>query len=162
MGGEATALVWSPLLDALVGVFLGLDGFFLMNAFLIPPVHEFPVRRLLLWFGFGAIAHREMYNDIETYGTEERKTHPVEARYRWLSTAILCTEMLIAYKYRNGTGHLTDDPTPAYIWVPWLTGLLVCTGFYFYLRFKPGHTVKYPGYVSDWRLNFMSDYPKND
>lgn len=139
-----------------------LDGFFLMNAFLIPPVHEFPVRRLLMWFAFGAIAHRECYQDIETFGTEARKTHPVESRFRWLSTAILCTEMLISYKYRMNTGHLTDDPTPIYIWLPWISGLLFCFAIWTYLRFMPGHTIKYPGYVSSWRLNLMSDYPKTE
>lgn len=139
-----------------------LDGFYLMNALLIPPVHEFPVYRLLLWFAFGAIAHREVYQDIESFGKKSRKTHPVEARYRWLSAAILCTEMLIAYKYRKDTGHLTDDPTPIYIWLPWLTGLSMCSGFYLYLRFKKDHTVKYPGYKSSWRLNLQVDYPKTD
>ena len=62
-----------------------LDGFFIMSAFLIPPVHNFPVLRLLLWFAFGAIAHREAYMDIETYGKEIRRTNPVEASYRWLT-----------------------------------------------------------------------------
>ena len=56
------------------------------------------------------------------------------------------TEILTCYKYREGTGHLSGEPTPFYIWFPWTTGFLAFTGFYIYLRFKPGHTVKYPGY----------------
>jgi len=64
------------------------------------------------------------------------------------------TEILIAYKYRKGTGHITDDPTPFYIWFPWTVSLLALAAFWCYLRFKPDHTVKYPGYVSDWRLGF--------
>ena len=82
----------------------------------------------------------------------------MEARYRWLSAAILFTEMLISYKYRKGTGHLTDDPTPIYIWLPWSAGLIALTAGWFYLRFKPDHTVKYPGYQSSWRLNLLPDY----
>lgn len=50
-----------------------LAGFFLNNAFLIPPKHFFPIARLLLWFGFGAIAHRESHIDLSTWGTEQRK-----------------------------------------------------------------------------------------
>jgi len=50
-----------------------LTGFFLINALFIPPKHFFPVARLLLWFGFGGIAHREAYLDIETWNTPLRK-----------------------------------------------------------------------------------------
>lgn len=50
-----------------------LTGFFLINALFIPPKHFFPIARLLLWFGFGAIAHREAYLDIETWNTPQRK-----------------------------------------------------------------------------------------
>jgi len=53
---------------------------------------------------------------------------------------------LTAYKYREGTGHLSGEDTPFYIWFPWTVGFLGLTGFYVYLRFKPGHTVKYPGF----------------
>lgn len=123
-----------------------LNGFFIMNAFMIPPKHFFPPGRMVLWFGFGAIGFREMYHDVETWNKEERKNHPVEGRYRWLSAAVLVTEILTAYKYREGTGHLSDDPTPFYIWFPWTAGFLGCLVFYVYLRFKSGHTVKYPGY----------------
>jgi hypothetical protein len=49
-----------------------LDGFFIMNAFLIPPVHFFPPARMVLWFAFGAIAFREGYVDVETWNTEGR------------------------------------------------------------------------------------------
>ena len=115
-----------------------------MNAFLIPPMHLFPPGRLLMWAGFGAIGFRESYKDIETWNTPGRKDHPVESRYRWLASALLVTEILIAYKYRDGTGHITDVPTPWYIWVPWTLSAIILIGGYLYLRFKPGHTVKYP------------------
>jgi phosphatidylserine synthase 2 len=48
------------------------DGFFIMNAFLIPPVHPFPPSRMLLWFFYGAIAYRECFVDIETWNTPGR------------------------------------------------------------------------------------------
>jgi hypothetical protein len=123
-----------------------LTGFLLINAFLIPPKHFFPVARLLLWFGFGAIAHRETYIDIETWGTPERKDIPIEGRYRWLSIAILVTELLLCVKYREGTGNLNlDAVTPIYIWLPWTAVTVFFILFWFYSRFKPDHTVKYPG-----------------
>ena len=83
-----------------------LMGFFIMNAFLIPPKHFFPIGRLLLWFAFGNVGFREGYEDIETWNTYERKTNPVEGRHRYLALAVLGTEMLITYKYRYGTGNL--------------------------------------------------------
>jgi hypothetical protein len=135
------------------------DGFFIMNAFLIPPKHIFPVARLLLWFGFGAIAHREGYMDVETWGTEIRRTKPTEARYRWLTMGVLITEILIAYKYREGTGHITDEPTPWYIWLPWSASFLAICSFWLYLRFKPDHTVIYPGYNPSMSLVYKSGNP---
>ena len=75
-----------------------------------------------------------------------RKTKAVEGRYRWLGAGLIFTELLIAYKYREGTGHITDTPTPWYIWMPWSLVILALIGGFLYLRFKPGHTVKYPGF----------------
>ncbi len=126
-----------------------LDGFFIMNALLIPPVHFFPPARMVLWFAFGAIAFREAYVDVETWNTEGRQHHPVEGRYRWLATAVLVTEILIAIKYKEGTGHITDDPTPWYIFYPWVIVLTILFLGYAYLRLKPDHTVKYPGINSE-------------
>ena len=68
--------------------------------------------------------------------------------------------MLLAYKYREGTGNLMDVPTPIYIWLPWSSVLLGGVIFWFYLRFKKGHTVKYPGYdclEGDKKINAKSD-----
>lgn len=118
-------------------------GFFLINAFLIPPKHAFTISRLLLWFALGNIGMREGYEDIITWNTYERKTKPVEGRHRWTIVGILITESIISYKYREGTGNIKDDPTPLYISVPWgiFFGLI---GFYWlYLRFKKDRTKKY-------------------
>jgi hypothetical protein len=123
-----------------------------MNALLIYPKHFFPIARLLMWFGFGAIAHRETYIDTLTWGTMQRKEEPVEGRYRWLTVGILFTEMLLTYKYREGTGNLVDAPTPWYIWLPWTSVILGSILFWFYLRFKKGHTVKYPGYENELHI----------
>jgi len=59
--------------------------------------------------------------------------------------SLIATEALVCYKYRIGTGHITDTPTPLYISIPWVVAVLVLLFGYLYLRFKPGHTVKYPG-----------------
>lgn len=123
-----------------------LTGFFLNNAFLIRPKHFFPVARLILWFAFGAVAHRESYIDVETWNTPNRKNHPVEGRFRWLSTAVLVTELIVTWKYREGTGNINEVPTPFYIWAPWAFVAMSAIGGWFYLRFKRGHTTKYPGY----------------
>ena len=51
----------------------------------------------------------------------------------------------MCFKYRIGTGHITDTPTPLYISIPWVCGSVSLLLGFLYLRFKPGHTVKYPG-----------------
>lgn len=122
-----------------------LTGFFLNNNLLIPPLHAFPVVRLLLWFGLGSMGFREGYEDCRTWNTPERKFVPVEGRFRWLTVAILTTESILCYKYREGTGHINfDAPTPFYIWFPWTASFVAMGAYWIYLRFKPGHTIKYP------------------
>ena len=101
--------------------------------------------RLLLWFAFGGIAHREAYLDVETWNTYNRKDNPIEGRFRWLSVGILFSELILCWKYREGTGNINWVPTPIYIWLPWLTTIVGGIGFWFYLRFKNEATVKYPG-----------------
>ena len=122
-----------------------LSGFFLNNALLVPPRHFFPIARLLLWFGFGALAHREGYIDASTWNTKERKKQPVEGRFRWATIGILSTELILCWKYREGTGNLIDAPTPFYIWFPWTFSLVASIAWWFHLRFKEDATVKYPG-----------------
>lgn len=119
--------------------------FFLMNALLVPPTHPWVASRMLLWAFAGGLIFREIYMDIETWNTIARKTQPIEGRYRWLAIGTILTESLIAYKYRNGTGHITDTPTPLYISIPWIGGSLALLYGFLHLRFKPGHTTKFPG-----------------
>jgi len=122
-----------------------LNGFFLNNNLLIPPVHAFPPMRLFVWFGIGSIAFREGYEDFRTWNTVERKFNVVEGRYRWLAISMIITEAMLCYKYREGTGHIQDDAvTPLYISIPWTATAVGTFGYWLYLRFKPGHTVKYP------------------
>jgi hypothetical protein len=112
---------------------------------MIPPVHVFTVSRLFLWFGIGALGFREGYEDARTWNTLERKYKPVEGRYRWLSTGILITEAIVCWKYRKNTGHINEDAvTPLYIWFPWFAAYGGMAVFWVYLRFKEGHTIKYP------------------
>ena len=54
--------------------------------------------------------------------------------------------MILAYKYREGTGNLIDAPTPWYSSFPWTAFFVAGVTYWFYLRFKKGHTVKYPGF----------------
>lgn len=124
-----------------------LNGFFLNNNLLIPPVHPFPVLRLLMWFAIGAIGFREGYEDIRTWNTEQRRGYEVQGRYRWLATAILCSEAILCWKYRENTGHIDKEAainTPIFIWGPHVFYLIFSAVFWLYLRFKPGHTTKYP------------------
>lgn len=131
-------------IQVLLHVFF-INGFFQINNFIIPPVHPFTVGRLLLWFALGSLGFREGYEDLTTWNTIERKYKPVPGRYRWLSIGILCTEMICNWKYKENTGHLIlDAPTPFLAWFPWFLfygGMFV---FWIYLRFKEGHTIKYP------------------
>jgi hypothetical protein len=58
---------------------------------------------------------------------------------------ILATEALLCWKYREDTGHIIMDAvTPAYIYMPWIIGFSSILIFWLYLRFKKGHTIKYP------------------
>jgi len=122
-----------------------LMGFFINNNLLIPPYHPFPVGRLLLWFALGSLAFREGYEDARTWNTMERKYTAVEGRYRWLTVAILVSEALMCWKYRKDTGHINmDAKTPFYIWFPWTASFVFGFLYWVYLRFKKGHTTKYP------------------
>lgn len=122
-----------------------LNGFFINNNLLIPPYHPFPVIRLLIWFGLGSIGFREAYEDARTWNTPARKYTPVEGRYRWLVVACLTSEVLLCWKYRMNTGHINfDAKTPIYIWLPWVATFGAAIIYWLYLRFKPGHTTKYP------------------
>jgi len=53
------------------------------------------------------------------------------------------TEGITCFKYRQGTGNILNNSTPLYISLPWGIYLTFTVFFWFYLRFKPGHTVKY-------------------
>ena len=121
-----------------------LNGFFLMNNMMIPPVHPFSVIRLCIWFGIGSIAFREGYEDSRTWNTVERKYNVVEGRYRWLAISMITTEAMLCYKYREGTGHIDfDAKTPLVVSTSWTIAFVGTFGYWLYLRFKPGHTVKY-------------------
>ena len=122
-----------------------LASFFLNNGLLIRPYHPLPPLRLFLWLGLGAIAFREGYEDAKTWNTPKRKYEPIEGRYRWMSVGILLTEAILCWKYRGDTGHINHDAvTPMYIWLPWLLTFTFIIVYWLYLRFKPGHSTKYP------------------
>jgi hypothetical protein len=95
-----------------------------------------PVARLIFWFFFGNVAYRELWEDVNTWNTYHRKSNPVEGRYRFMAVAIFLLEMLLVFKYREGSPHAHwDAPTPIYIslpWTLWYGGFLV---YWVYLRF---------------------------
>jgi hypothetical protein len=121
-----------------------LCGFFLINQLLIPPKHFFPVFRLLLWFGLGNIAYTEGYMDIETWGLPIRKEQPVQGRYRFLCIAVLFTEALLCFKYREGSGNLEEAPTHLLLLFVWALLFGTVVAGWIYLRFGPNKIPKYP------------------
>lgn len=126
---------------------------------LIPPKHTFPVVRLLIWFGLGAITFREGYEDGRTWGTPERRTKAVEGRYRWLTVAVLTTELMLCAKYRNDTGHINlDAETPFYIWGPWTAMFVIPAITYLYLRLKSDATTKYPAELAGGKKKKVKQY----
>ena len=100
-----------------------------------------------MWFGFGAVAFREGFEDSRTWNTREREHYEVQGRYRWIATAILTSESILCWKYREGTGHINEGAwreTPWWNWGPWVFITLAMIANWFRLRFKEGHTTKYP------------------
>jgi len=100
-----------------------------------------------MWFAMGSIAFRECFEDFRTWNTNERKHNEVEGRNRWLTFAILLSEVILCWKYREGTGHLDMEAawnTPFYNWGSWVAFHLWMLFFWLYLRFKTGSTTKYP------------------
>ena len=63
---------------------------------------------------------------------------------RWLTFAICLIEILITIKFHEGSPNYLDNPTPLYVIIPWAVVLVLSFGMYFYQRFRPGHTEKYP------------------
>ena len=57
------------------------------------------------------------------------------------------SEAFCAWKYRYGTGHILFENVAGTPFYNYGTQLICYTGllcYWFYLRFKPGHTIKYP------------------
>jgi hypothetical protein len=96
-----------------------------------------------LWFAFGNIGFREGYEDVVTWNTAGRKLRPVEGRHRWLVVAILATEAVTCFKYREGTGNIHHNPTPLYVSIPWAIIFAFCGAFWLYLRTKSDRTKKF-------------------
>jgi len=56
---------------------------------------------------------------------------------------VIVLETVISWKFRHGTGHLTNEPTPLYISIPWIVTCVTLVGYYLYLRLKPNRVTKY-------------------
>ena len=114
-----------------------LCGFFVINALWIPPKNMINLYRLLVWFLLANLAFRELYNDIDTWGTVERMKNPVSGKSRWITFFICFSESFISIKFIKDCGNLVENfVTPVYIWLSWLLVLVFCIFFYIYLRLK--------------------------
>jgi uncharacterized membrane protein AbrB (regulator of aidB expression) len=90
------------------------------------------------------LAFRELYSDIITWNTEERRNNPITGKMRWITCAVVLLETSISLKFRKNAGNILDNPWPNYISIPWISFFVGMFLFYLYLRFKPNHTTKYP------------------
>lgn len=125
-----------------VGRFLGM--FFFMNALFLPPYHIICGVRVACWAFFSYLPFREIYEDISTWNTPERKNNRVDGNYRWLGMSIIILECITSYKFRLGTGNMVENAeTPLYISIPWIASTSLALLFYLYLRLKPDHTKKF-------------------
>ena len=122
-----------------------LCGFFLINGLWIPPKTNFNLYRLLVWFTLTNLTLRELYNDIETWGTYTRIENPISGKCRWLTFFVMFTETFIVIKFLKDAGNIIEDfTTPVYIWLPWLIVISSIIILYLYLRFKSNRTFKHP------------------
>ena len=122
--------------------FLGM--FFFMNSLLLPPPHFICVLRVIGWAFFSYLPFREIYEDIRTWNTPERKNNRVDGNYRWLGMGIVIMECGTSYKFRKGTRNMNEDAeTSLRIIIPWIVTIVVTLSFYLYLRLKPDRTKKY-------------------
>lgn len=106
------------------------------------------------------MAFRELYTDIETWGTYERIKNPVSGKARWITLFLCIAESFVSIKFMKGAGNIDfEATTPAYIWAPWVLMILLGGMFYLYLRFFGVRIQKYPleYYQSkvDHKLNSM-------
>lgn len=122
-----------------------LCGFFLINSLWIPPVNSFNVFRLLIWFSSSNMSFRELYCDIETWGTYERINNPVSGKARWITLFLLIAEVYVSIKFIDDAGNWNKDfVTPTYIWLIWTIVFAGMAIFYIYLRFYGERIQKYP------------------
>lgn len=122
-----------------------LCGFFLINSLWIPPINSFNVFRLIVWLLTSNMAFRELYIDIETWGTVERIKNPVSGKARWIVVFMCICESFVSIKFLKDAGNWNENfVTPAYIYIPWITFILVFALFYIYLRIWGARISKYP------------------
>ena len=57
-----------------------------------------------------------------------------------MTFGVTILEALISWKFRHNAGNLVDAHWPNYVVIPWSVVIGTCLLYYFYLRFKTGHT----------------------
>ena len=62
---------------------------------------------------------------------------------------------MIIVKYWKNAGNVTNNSTPAYIWLPWVITFAAAIAFYLYLRFKKDRTTMYGKVINEFNLSFF-------
>jgi hypothetical protein len=141
-------------------------GFFITNQLHIPNKHAVPVIRLMFWFLYGNVSYREGWEDVKTWNTHHRKNNPVEGRYRFMVVMIFLLEIVLVYKYRQGSPHVHwNAETPFYISIPWILFYGGFAAYWLYLRFiYEGATKKFlePGEVDKRKEALRLKYERED
>lgn len=91
------------------------------------------------------MAFRELYTDIDTWGTMERVYHPVSGKARWITLFVCIAEVFVSLKFMKDAGNWNENfVTPVYIWLPWVLCIVLSLIYYVYLRFYGIKRTKYP------------------
>lgn len=121
-----------------------LSMFFFLNALFLPPRHIVSGLRVAGWGFFAFLPFREMYEDVRTWNTPERKDHRVEGNYRWLGISVITVECFVSYKFRLGTGNMNENvETPIYKIIPWAIVIISAVAYYLKLRLSKNRTRKF-------------------
>lgn len=81
----------------------------MINSLWVPPTNPLNIFRVVLWFLNSNMSFRELYTDIETWGTYERIQHPVSGKARWLTFFLCICETFVSIKFLKNAGNWNED-----------------------------------------------------
>ena len=128
----------------------------------IPVRSNLSIIRLFIWFGNGALAFREAYDDARTWGTAIRVTKPIYAEYRWTTVMIQCCEMLVSWKFRDGGGNRLDQSIPTIALLFWSSCAVFGLSYWIYLRFFYKYRQHKDGTFMDKSIREAAEKKNND